>query len=234
MTVSRRAMAALAVALVLPIVLSLSGCTSGAAQGEKSPRAALAAAKTYLDRTSGVHVRLSTDKLPPKVQGIMSADGVGTHDPAFKGDLKVATGGLAANVPVVAAQGKVFAQLPFTTKFVEVNPASYGAPDPAGLMDPRSGLSSLLTSAQRVTEGKQVRSGKDVLASYAGTVPGKAVSSIIPSASPDTPFDVRFTLDGRSRLREAVLTGPFYPKAPDVTYTITFEQYGAHAHITLP
>jgi lipoprotein LprG len=219
---------------VLAAALFLSGCTSDARENSDSPEEVLAAAKTTLDETSGVRVSLSTEKLPPTVDGILEAEGVGTHDPAFEGDLKVASGGVTADVPVIAAQGKVFAKLPFTTQYVEVDPAAYAAPDPAGLMEPEGGLSSLLTAAEDVEEGEQVRSGEDVLASYKGTVPGDAVASVIPSASADQAFEATFTVDEEDRLREAVLTGPFYPEADDVTYTITFEEYDTSADITLP
>lgn len=219
---------------VLAAALVLSGCTSDARENSDSPEEVLAAAKTTLDETSGVRVSLSTEKLPPTVDGILEAEGVGTHDPAFEGDLKVASGGVTADVPVIAAQGKVFAKLPFTTRYVEVDPAAYAAPDPAGLMEPEGGLSSLLTAAEDVEEGRQVRSGEDVLASYKGTVPGDAVASVIPSASADEAFEATFTVDEEDRLREAVLTGPFYPEADDVTYTITFEEYDTSADITLP
>ena len=234
MVLRQRAVGALAAVLVAPLLLTAGGCSNGAAPSQQTPQQALKGAKAALDRSSGVRLRLATPTLPPHVEGVMSADGVGTHDPAFKGSLRVTTGGLAADVPVVAAQGQVYAKLPFTTKFVQVNPGSYGAPDPAELMDPRTGLSSLLTSVQDPTQGKQVRSGRDVLSSYSGTVPGKDVAAIIPSASADASFDARFTVDDGGRLREAVLTGPFYPRSRDVTYTITFEKYGTHAHITLP
>jgi lipoprotein LprG len=218
----------------LAAALVLSGCASDARENSKSPEEVLSAAKTTLDETSGVRISLSTEKLPPTVDGILKAEGVGTHDPAFEGDLKVASGGITADVPVIAAQGKVFAKLPFTTRYVDVDPAAYAAPDPAGLMEADGGLSSLLTAAEDVEEGKQVRSGEDVLASYSGTVPGDAVASIIPSASPDKDFEATFTVDDEDQLREAVLTGPFYPEADEVTYTITFDEYDTTADITLP
>ena len=230
MTLTRRAAAGCALALLLP----LSACSNNAAEAGKSPEEVLSTAKVNLDKTSGVHVKLSTEELPPQVDGILSADGVGTHDPAFKGNLKVATGGITADVPVVAAQGKVYAKLPFTTKFVAVDPTAYAAPDPAGLMDPESGLSSLLTAAKDVEAGKQVRSGKDVLSSFKGTVPGEVVAGIIPSASAQTDFKATFTVDDADHLREAVLTGPFYPKTGDVTYTIAFDQYDTTADIKAP
>jgi lipoprotein LprG len=230
MTLTRRALAACAVAATLV----LGGCSGDGSGDDASPEEVLAAAKTNLDETSGVRVTLSTEKLPPTVDGILSAVGVGTHDPAFEGDLKVASGGITADVPVVAAEGKVLAKLPFTTQFVEIDPAAYAAPDPARLMQPEGGLSSLLTAAEGVEEGKQIRSGEDVLSSYTGTVPGDVVAAIIPSASPDEDFDARFTVDDEDRLREAVLTGPFYPQADDVTYTITFEEYDTSRDIALP
>lgn len=230
MTLMRRTLTGCALAASLV----LSGCASDARENSQSPEEALAAAKKTLDETSGVRVSLSTEKLPPTVDGIVKAEGVGTHDPAFQGDLKVASGGITADVPVIAAQGKVFAKLPFTTRFVEVDPAAYAAPDPAGLMEPDGGLSSLLTAAEDVEEGKQVRDGEDVLTSYSGTVPGQVVASIIPSATASSDFDARFTVDDRDRLHEAVLTGPFYPKAGDVTYTISFDEYDTTADIKAP
>ncbi|HEX6248037.1 MAG TPA: LppX_LprAFG lipoprotein [Nocardioidaceae bacterium] len=218
----------------LTALLTLGACTGGAAEDERTPEEVLADAKATLDETSGVRVELATEKLPPRVDGILSAKGVGTHDPAFEGDLKISTGGITADVPVVAAQGKVFAKLPFTTEFVEVDPAAYAAPDPAGLMEPEGGLSSLLTAAEDVEEGDQVRSGEDVLASYTGTVPGETVAAIIPSAAAGSDFDAAFTVDDEDRLREAVLTGPFYPRGGDVTYTIAFDAYDTSADITVP
>lgn len=214
--------------------LALGACASSSGHADQTPEEVLAAAKTALDQTSGVEVTLATPKLPPTVNGILEAKGVGTHDPAFKGSLKVLVSGVSADVPVVAAQGKVFAKLPFTTKFVEVDPSDYGAPDPAGLMEPQGGLSSLLTSAKDVEEGGQVRSGEDVLSSYTGTVPGDVVAGIIPGASAGSPFDATFSVDDQDHLQKAVLTGPFYPKAGKVTYTITFDRYDTKADITLP
>lgn len=230
MAPTRRALTACAVLAAV----ALSGCTGGGEDAGQTPEETLAAAKTTLDETSGVRIELETEKLPPAVDGILSAVGVGTHAPAFEGDLRVSAGGIAVDVPVVAAQGKVSAKLPFTTEFVEVDPADYSAPDPAALMDTESGLSSLLTAAEGVEEGEQVRSGKDVLSSFTGTVPGDVVAGIIPSAGADSDFDVTFTVDDEDRLREAVLTGPFYPDAGEVTYTIVFDEYDTSADIALP
>lgn len=229
MTSTRRALTTAAAVAAL----GLSACTSAEPQ-ERSPEEVLTSAKTTLDETSGVRLRLETERLPATVNGILSAVGVGTHDPAFEGDLEVSIGGVAADVPVVAAQGKVKAKLPFTQQFSEVDPADYGAPDPAGLMEPEGGLSSLLTAAEEITEGEDVRSGQDVLSTYTGTVPGAVVADIIPSATAESDFDAQFSIDDEDRLREAVLTGAFYPGGEDVTYTIAFDEYDVREDIALP
>jgi lipoprotein LprG len=230
MTTTRRRLAVRAVAASV----LLSGCTAGDDPPEQSPEVVLAAAKSALDKTTGVHITLSADELPPGVSGILSATGVGTHAPAFEGDLRVAMSGVTADVEVIAAEGRVWAKLPFTSEFVELDPSDYSAPDPARLMAPEGGLSSLLTAAEDVQEGERVRSGEEVLDSYTGTVPGEAVVAVVPGVSAGSQFDARFTVDDEDRLREAVLTGPFYPEVEEhVTYTIAFDEYGTEADITL-
>lgn len=221
--------------LALAASLTLSGCSgSDSEDTDLSPTDVLTQAKTNLDETSGVHVVLSTDKLPKGVNGILSADGVGTHAPAFEGDLTVSATGVTADAAVVAVDDTVFAKLPFTTKFAEIDPADYGAPDPAVLMGTDAGLSSLLTEAEGVEEGDAKRDGEAVLTTYTGTVPGDVVSSIIPSASADASFDATFTLTDDDLLNQAVLTGPFYPSSDDVTYTIEFDQYDTEREIAAP
>ena len=101
---------------------------------------------------------------------------------------------MTADATVVAVNGKVFAKLPFTTKFAPIDPGDYSAPDPAALLEPKGGLSSLLTSARAVQKGKQVRDGKVVVTSYTADVPGKAVASVIPSADAGATFSGIFAV----------------------------------------
>ena len=220
-------------ALLVPLALGLAACNKGSAQSA-SPEETLAAVKKNLDSTEGLHLSLSTDKLPAGVNGLLAADGVASHDPAFQGDIKVAASGLTASVKVIAVDGKVFAVLPFTTKYAGIDPADYNAPDPAALMDPDHGLSSLLTDAQDVAAGKQQRDGDTVVSTFTGTVPGTTVAAVIPSADPGQAFHATFSVDDQHRLHEAVLTGPFYPQGGDVTYTIEFSDYGSAHHIKAP
>ncbi|MGA8210601.1 MAG: LppX_LprAFG lipoprotein [Nocardioidaceae bacterium] len=226
----------LASLLALPLLAAaaLSGCSGGETSDTATPREVLAAAKQQLDETSGVRVGLSTEKLPPGVSGLLDAQGVGTHAPAFEGDITVAASGVTVDAQVVAVAGQVHAKLPFTTAFRPIDPATYGAPDPADLMRPDGGLSSLLTAAEKIQAGKQVREGKAVLRSYTATVPGTAVAAVIPSADATATFSAVFTVADDDRLATAVLSGPFYPDADSVTYTVTFADYGTATTITAP
>ena len=233
LTPRRRTRAALAV-VALAAAFALSSCSGDDASTDASPEDRLAAAKQQLDDTSGVNISLATEKLPAGVNGLLSAQGVGTHAPAFEGSLKVAASGITADADVVAVDDVVYAKLPFTTKFVKIDPADYGAPDPADLLSPEGGLSSLLTAAEDVEAGDQVRDGEAVLSEFTATVPGEAVAAVIPSASADADFDATFTLDDSDRLAEVVLTGPFYPGGGETTYTVRFAEYGTEKDIRAP
>ena len=227
-----RTRTALAAGLMVGVAV-LAGC-GGPEKPEPSPEKTLAAAKKHLDTTSGVRIGLSAAELPTGVNGLLAADGIGTHDPGFQGDIKVSAGGITADAAVVALGGVVYAKLPFTSKFVQIDPGDYGAPDPADLMSTEGGLSSLLTSATDVGAGKEVRDGKVVLTSYTATVPGEAMAAVIPSAVATAVFDATFTVTDQDRLAEAVLSGPFYPRADDVTYRITFDEYDTEKDIRAP
>lgn len=211
----------------------LVGC-GGDEEPETTPAEALAAARTTLDETSGVRLGLTVDELPPGTSGLISAEGLATHDPAFEGSIKVAAGGITVDADVIAADGLVYAVLPFTTRYAEIEPADYGAPDPAALMSTEDGLSSLLTEVDQVAAGDQVRDGEDVLSTYTGTLAGDVVAGILPSADPAGSFDASFTLAEGDRLTQVVITGPFYPEAEDVTYTIDLDDYGTETDITAP
>lgn len=220
--------------LAAVLVLVLGSCSGGSAPSRVDPGAALATAKRTLDATSGVHVRLATPALPAGTNGLLGATGVGTHAPAFEGTIRVSTRGIVADAAVVAVDERVYAKLPFTSRFVVIDPADYRAPDPAALMGRRGGLSSLLTAARHPHSDGRVRQGSAVLTRVAATVPGGAVQAVIPSARSAASFPATFTLDDRGRLSSAVLTGPFYPGAKDVTYTIDFDHYGTRRDIRAP
>jgi lipoprotein LprG len=162
---------------------------------------------------------------------VVKADGIATHQPAFEGDIDLLYSGFTGTVPVTAVGGVVCAVLPFTEDYVDVDPAEYGAPDPAALMDPDSGVSAWLTATTGLDEGAQVRDGADVLSTFAGTLGGSAVASAIPSADSSAEFDATFSVDDDGRLRTASVTGPFYKGKPELTYDVTFTEYGTEKDI---
>jgi lipoprotein LprG len=234
--VTRLLTAAVVLALALGAFTACSGDDGKGGNG-KTPDEALAAAKKTLDETSGVDIDLATKDLPGGVTGITAAEGTGVHPSAFEGTFKLSVNGLPADADVIAVNGKTYAKnsllLPDWT---EIDPATYGAPDPAKLMDPDGGFSGLLSAAEDVEAGDTVRGGKDtteVLTEYTGTISSDAVSALIPSAEGDFDFTYRITDD--DELRQAVLKGAFYGKDHgDMTYTLDLDDYGTEKDITAP
>lgn len=221
-------------AVLAPLLLvGVSACSSGESDEDRSAEEILAAAKQQLDDTSGVRIALTAAELPDGVDGVLEATGVGTHAPAFEGNLKVRMSSITVDVPVVAVDGVVHAELPFTSKFSEVDPAEYGAPDPAVLMDPEAGLSSWLTAAEDIEQGDAVRDGETVLTGFDGVLPGATVAQVIPSADESADFPVVFLVDDEDVLRSIEVSGPFY--GDDVVdYTVSLDEYGIDEEITRP
>lgn len=219
--------------LALATALVLAGCSGpgGSGAAKPTPDEVLAKAKQLLDDTSGVRLQLETPQLPKEISGVVKADGIATHQPAFEGTIDLLYSGFTGTVPVTAVDGMVCAVLPFTEDYVDVDPAEYGAPDPAALMDPDSGVSPWLTATAEVEEGAQVRDGADVLSTFDGTLGGRAVASAIPSADRSADFDATFSIDEDGRLRTASVTGPFYQGKPELTYDVTFTEYGTEKDI---
>ena len=233
--VRRGAASLAALAAVTALATTLGACSDDGGHGsEETPEDVLAAAKVALDETSGVTLSLATEQLPDGVDGVLEATGVATRAPAFDGDLVVLVNGLEVDVPVVSVDSTVWAMLPFTRSFSEVDPADYGAPDPARLMDPDSGLSTWLTAATDVEEGERVRDGEVVLSSYTGTLPGRVVDASIPSADEDATFPATFRIDEDGRLRAVDVSGPFYGPQGTVDYTVGVDDYGADPDISAP
>lgn len=231
--------AGLPLALVLLGTLSLTACSDdGKEKGseDQSPQEVLDAAATTLDETSGVNLTLSTTDLPDGVSGITEADGIATNAPAFEGTITVIFAGQSVDVPVVAVDDVVYAQIPFAPGWQDIDPGEYGAPDPAALISAETGFSSLLGVTADLEEGETVRGGADnteVLTTFTGTVPGTAMKQVIPSSSGDS-FSAEYLVSDDGELRQAVLTGVFYPKSTEMTYTVDFADYGTSKDIVAP
>ena len=149
------------VPVLLAGVLMTAGC-GGGSSSDGDPATALKTAQQKLEDTSGVTVSLSTDDLPEGVQGLKSASGTVTDAPAFDGSLGVVTQIGSFSVPVKSVDGKVYAQIPLTPGWSEVDPADYGAPDPARLVSADQGVPSLLAATQDPQNGKDIRGDREV------------------------------------------------------------------------
>lgn len=230
----RRAALATVALLAVPALAACSG-SDDSGSSSSSPADALAAAKKAFDDTSGVHLEITSKGVPDGTTALLSATGDGTHAPAFDGSIKVSFSGLEPTVPVIAVDGKVYAQVPLSPGWQTIDPGEFGAPDPGDLLSKDGGFSSLLTATQSPKKGEQVRGGegnKDILTEYTGTIDQKAARAIIPTATGD--FDVTYTLADDDELRAMVVTGDFYDKGAQTTYTIDFSDYGSSPKITAP
>ena len=226
---------ALAALLVTTLAAGAACSRDDEPADDAPPEQVLAAAAAELGSTSGLRVVLSTDDLPADVDGAVAADGVGVHPPAFEGTITVNLAGARFEVPVVAVDDRVYAQLPLTAGWSDIDPADYNAPDPARLMSPDRGLPALLGATEDLAAGGTVRGGEDnaeILTEYTGTVPARAAGSVIPSARGE--FDVTYTVTDSGQLRQIALTGVFYPGERPMTYTVDLTDYGIERDITAP
>jgi len=230
-----RTRAAALAACLLP--LTLAACSDDAPPSPDPTvdvQDRLDAAKAALDEAASIDFDLSTDALPSGTPGLLSATGVGTHDPAFRGDVVVSAVGQNVDAAVVSVDGQVQAKLGFTPSYIPFDPASVGAPDPAGFFDPDTGVSGFLTSTDDPVEGDQTRDGEDVLTQISGTLPGEVVQTLVPTADAASDFDVTYDLTDEDVLRTASITGPFYPDGEDVTYALRVEASDQAVDIQAP
>lgn len=224
-------------ALALTMVALLGACSASAdkAPAKKTTAAGqLAVAKAKVDAATSMHLTLRSSGIPASVNGALGADGSGTHAPAFKGTLNARISGFEAKVDVVAIDRLLYVKLPFTTEFVQADPKTYKAPDPAQLFATEGGITSLMTATVNPVEGKKVRVGPDVLQTITGTLSGASVAKLLNIGDATKTFDVTYGITDPGReLRTVTLTGPFYQGATS-TYILTLDRYGAPVAISKP
>jgi lipoprotein LprG len=214
------------------LAFALTGCKgSDSTSDSKSADDRLAEAKQSFDDAEFIGFTLTTDALPSDLEGLLRAKGTGTHDPAFTGEVKIQAA-FDITAPVVAVDGKVYAKLPFSP-YSEIDPAKYGAPNPADLMDSDNGISSLFTATESPKAGDSTRDGATVLTEIDGTLAGDAVQGVFPSAGTDD-FDVTYTLTDDNSIDSVKITGPFYDGYDAVTYTIALDLAADPVDINAP
>jgi lipoprotein LprG len=219
--------------LALP---ALAAC-SGSAEEEQPESAAelLARAKTTLDEASSAHFVLDSEGAPESGTVLVGGEGDIARPASFEGTLKVMALGSTLDLEVISVDGTVYAQLPFTSSFSEVDPAAFGFGDPGRLLDPQTGISQLLGSADSVTMGEERRVDGEVVREVTAELPGDLVEQILTSDDPSQPVQARFSIATESgELRRAELTGPFFDAEDDASFTLDLSDFGADVEINAP
>ncbi|NMM22379.1 MAG: LppX_LprAFG lipoprotein [Phycicoccus sp.] len=230
-----------AVVFALVVVAALTACSGGDKVAVKKLTAAeqLASAKAKADAATSMHLSLTSSGIPDTANGVLAAEGSGTHAPAFKGTLDARIAGFSAKVEVVAIDKLLYLKLPFTTEFTEVDPKDYNAPNPALLFAREGGVTSLMTATTNLVEGKATRSGADVLKSISGKLPGANIVKLLNFGDGAKTFDVTYGItDPGGELRSVTLVGPFFKSGTSTpvtsTYVLKLDKYGAPVEISKP
>ena len=225
-----------AVAAMLAVALLASACTGdGEAEARaQTPAELLAAGRASLEKSPSVTFTLESQGLPGKAVGISAAEGTGRFDPpAFAGTLNASVQGVTGKVDVIAVEQDVYMKF-FTPDYNQIDPADYGAPNPAALFDTDTGITSLADKTTGLEKDAQVRDGADVLATLKGTVPGSAVADLLVVGDRSGTFEITYgvTTPGQE-LRKVVLTGPFYAGSTS-TYTLRLKRLDQAVDIARP
>lgn len=230
----------MAVVVMSSSLLVLAGCSGDDADDGSSaaepldPAERLAAAKELLDQATSVALTLDGDV---SASGTVLNGARGTVVPpdGFDGEFDVSQSGFDVTVPVISTGGTVWVQLPLTSSYTEVDPADFGVPDPGSLLDPDTGLSTLLVVDPDPTPAGQVRLGSEVLDVFDVDLPPAEIQSALPLGVAATDVDVSFGIDTESgELRQTTLTGDFYGAATDQEYQLVLDEYDADVAIEPP
>ncbi|HSI93646.1 MAG TPA: LppX_LprAFG lipoprotein [Jiangellaceae bacterium] len=219
-------------------VLGVAGCSGGdepEPASDTDPAAMLETAAGLLGQTSGLRFTMEGENLPDAGMVIIGADGLAAPPASFEGDIRIATSGLAATIEVVSVNGQLWAKLPLTEDFAQMDAASLGFSDPGLLLDPDHGVGQLLRSAEDPAHADQVRVGSEVFDQVTATLPGELVGRLLTITDPAAQVQAVFALDtGTGHLRQAILTGPFVPNGADQTYTVRLDDYDQAVDISAP
>lgn len=220
-------------AAVSAAVVAIAGTACGSS-GSSNPHALLAKAMQKVDGSSSLHFALTSKGATGDGTNVTGGEGDVARPDQLRGTFQVTVGGFNVSVKVLAAHGTFFAEAPFQSTYAPTDPTKYGIGNPALLLDPKQGLSSLLTNIQNPRAGGQTRVGGELVDTVTGTVPGTKIPSVLPDSAPSRPVDVSALIDRSSHeVRQFILTGPF-TSPTNSTYTVTLTKYGEPVHIDLP
>jgi hypothetical protein len=212
-------------------LLMLSGCGTPAI----SATDVLHKTKTALDSTKSFHFVLSSTGVSGSGPLLKGGSGDMVRPASMSGSLQVSIAGFSISVPVVSEGETFWVKLPTDSGFTTANPADYGFANPAKLIDPNNGLSSLLLKCQSPQVQNDDRDNGEALHEIACTLPGTAVAALLTSAAPSKTVAATFGVDtSSSQLRRVVLTGPFVSVSTNSTFTLVLTNYGENVSVTPP
>jgi lipoprotein LprG len=216
------------------VAAALAGCGSSR-QYETDARAVLLEAKRVIDNSPAVHFHLTSSNAQGTGTLITGADGDAHRPDGFRGTLTVVQSGFNVTVHIISADGYFYVQLPFSSGYQATEPSKYGFGNPATLLDPNLGLSTLLTSATSASMADRDRLNGEELYEIDVTLPGDRVAALLTSADKSQPVSGVIGVDVDShQIRRVVLTGPFFDRAQKSTFTLILDKYGENVAITPP
>lgn len=217
---------------VAVLVGALAAC--GSSTSKVSAQTLLQRAKSKADASSSVHFHLTSSKVATSGTNLTAGDGDLERPDAIQGSFTVLISGFGANVKVVSKSGVFEALLPFAKGYVKTNPSSFGLTDPAQLLDPSHGLTSLLAQAQNPKLTGQTRLSGELLDTVTFTVPGTTIP-VLPDSNPSKPVTLVVAINPANyELRQITLTGPLTTAAYNSTFVVTLTKYNEQVNITLP
>ncbi|HWF57737.1 MAG TPA: LppX_LprAFG lipoprotein [Candidatus Dormibacteraeota bacterium] len=208
---------------------------AGCGMAPVDPAQLLRDAKHSIDSASSVHFTLTSQNVSGAGPLITGGEGDARRPNSFAGSLSVIAAGFTLSVDVVSSGGVFYARTPLSSGFARTNPATYGFGDPAQLLDPNHGLSSLLPACTSPSNRPADRLNGEQLDEVGCSLPGARVAALLTSADPTQPVAATIGVDPSShQLRRVALVGPFFERAHFSTFTVILDMYGENVTITPP
>lgn len=209
----------------------LAGCGTAPVD----PSQVLRDAKHSIDSASAVHFTLTSQDVRGAGPLITGGEGDARRPDSFTGSLSVVAGGFTLRVNVVSTGGVFYAQTPLGSGYDKTDPSTYGFGDPAQLLNPDHGLSSLLTACTGAANRDADRLNGEQLDEVGCSIPGALVAALLTSADASQPVQATIGADVTThQLRRVALVGPFFDKAHVSTFTVVLDKYGENVTITPP
>lgn len=220
---------------VLIAAAALGVALSACGQAEPDPHTLLTSAKSLLDGATSAHFSLASSGAGGSGVVLMGGSGDIKRPDSFSGSLTVSLSGFTTTVAAVSVNGTFYVRNPLSNQFESADPAQYGFADPGRLMDPKSGLSSLLPECQNPATASDDRLDGALLHEVSCSLPGQDVKALLTDAAPQQPVAATVGIAADSgQLRRVALTGPFYSSSSSSTFTLVVTNYGENVTVTPP